>query len=84
MTHQKECFISRLNAGIRIWDLKNPEPNETLDEDEWIYWYQRRVKVEKQGIQKLESELGKTCHSEEGLPFVIPPCTCSASKKEKV
>jgi hypothetical protein len=84
MTHKKDCFISRLNAGIRMWDLKNPEPNEELEEEEWMNWYERRKKIEQQGIRKLEAELGKTCDSAGGLPFPVPPCTCAIAEKEKV
>jgi hypothetical protein len=71
MSHKKTCFISRLKAGMRIWDLRNPEPNEAIETEEWIQWYEKRCQVEIGGIGKIAHELGMLVES--GLDV---PCTC--------
>lgn len=73
MSHKKECFHARIAAGMRIWDLKNPEPNENFDEDEWIEWYKKRAGIEEKGIAKVAGELGIPAMSSRDIP-----CTCDS------
>lgn len=77
MNHKEECFISRLDKGMRIWDKKNPEPNENLDESAWIEWYKKRAAMCGRGIKKLADEMG--IEYSENLHWVVP-CTCTDKK----
>lgn len=71
MSHQKECFQSRLEFGMRFWDKKNPEPNENLDPDGWIEWYKKRCGIQRTGVAKLSKELNVSV-----VDLFDPPCTC--------
>ena len=77
MNHLEDCFISRLNKGMRIWDKKNPEPNENLEEPEWVEWYKKRTAIVTKGIKKIAGDLG--IQYSENLHWVIP-CTCGHKK----
>jgi hypothetical protein len=77
VTHSEDCFISRLEKGMRIWDKKNPEPSENLEEEAWESWYRKRASMVTRGIKKITEDLG--IQYSENMQWIVP-CTCERKK----
>jgi hypothetical protein len=77
MNHEPGCFTYRLGKGMKVWDSRNPEPNENLSESEWIAWYKKRAAMVHTGIKKLCNEFG--LEYSENYTWLVP---CNCNKKE--